>query len=361
MKRFIKLAWIPLSLLIMKTDTGKAQLEEVYSDSVYQLTGVAISPGGRLFLNYPYWLERHNYSVVEVLKDQKIAPYPDLAWNSFKKGDDGQEKFVCVQAVFADDRDNLWIVDPAGIGLSDVYEQSNKVIQVDLKTNLVKRIYRFSNSVINDKSYINDIRLDQDKGFAYLTSSSNGGIVVLNLETGLARFVLHGHPSTLSDPAYHFTINGKEMVNDKGVVKINSDGIALTPDNAWLYYKPLTDNRLYRISTDILRDFGATENEIEAKVEDVGRFVATDGMVFDDTGNLYMGDLENGRIVKISRDNKTTILVEDREKLSWPDSYSIGKDGYLYISCSQVQNMPWFNDGKNLTRYPFRVFRIKIK
>jgi sugar lactone lactonase YvrE len=361
MKRFITLAWIPLSLLIMKTDTGKAQLEEVYSDSAYQLTGVAISPGGRLFVNYPYWLEKHSYSVVEVLKDQKTAPYPDPAWNSFKKGDNGREKFVCVQAVFADDRDNLWIVDPAGIGLSDVYQQSNKVIQVDLKTNMVKRIYRFPDSVIDAKSYINDIRLDQDRGFAYMTSSSNGGIVVLNLTTGAARFVLHGHPSTLSDPRYHFKMNGREMANDQGVVKINSDGIALTPDKAWLYYKPLTDNRLYRISTDVLRDFGTTEKEVEAKVEDVGRFVTTDGMEFDADGNLYMGDVENARIVKITPDKKMTVLVEDAQRLSWPDSYSISKDGYLYVSCSQLQDMPWFNEGKNLAKYPYRVFRIKIE
>jgi sugar lactone lactonase YvrE len=151
------------------------------------------------------------------------------------------------------------------------------------------------------------------------------------------------------------------MANDQGVVKINSDGIALTPDKAWLYYKPLTDNRLYRISTDVLRDFGTTEKEVEAKVEDVGRFVTTDGMEFDADGNLYMGDVENARIVKITPDKKMTVLVEDAQRLSWPDSYSISKDGYLYVSCSQLQNMPWFNEGKNLVKYPYRVFRIKIK
>jgi streptogramin lyase len=29
--------------------------------------------------------------------------------------------------------------------------------------------------------------------------------------------------------------------------KFNSDGIALTPDGQWLYFKPLSDDKLYRI------------------------------------------------------------------------------------------------------------------
>jgi sugar lactone lactonase YvrE len=343
------------------TDSSSSVLEEVYADSTYQLTGVAISPEGRLFINYPYWLDKHSYSVVEVGQDKKPVLYPDSAWNSFKKGDNGKDKFVCVQAVVTDEENNLWIVDPAGIGLADVYQQSNKLIQVDLKTNKIKRIYTFPVEVAGPKTYINDIRIDHKNGFGYMTSSSNGGIVVVNLKTGASRFVLHGHPSTLSDPAYHFTMNGKEMKNAQGAVKINSDGIALSPDKAWLYYKPLTDNRLYRVSTDVLRDFTTTEKQIESKVEDYGRYVTTDGMEMDADGNLYMGDLENGRIVKITPDKKMTTLVEDKEKLSWPDSYSISKDGYLYVSCSQIQQMPWFNDNNNITKYPYRVFRIKIK
>ncbi len=343
------------------TTSYNSLLEEVYADTAYQLTGVAISPEGRLFVNYPYWLDKHSYSVLEVSKGQKPVLYPDSAWNSFKKGDDGSKKFVCVQAVVADEENNLWVVDPAGIGLADVYQNSNKLIQIDLRTNKIKRIYTFPKSVAGPKSYINDIRIDHKNGFGYMTNSSNGGIVVVNLHTGASRSALSGHPSTLSDPDYHFQMNGRELSNSQGPVKINSDGIALSPDKQWLYYKPLTDNRLYRVNTAVLRDFNTTAEQIAAKVEDIGKFVTTDGMEFDSDGNLYMGDLENSRIVKISPDNKMITLVQDKEKLSWPDSYSISKDGYLYISCSQIQQMPWFNNNQNLTQYPYRVFRIKIK
>lgn len=312
------------------------KLEQVFVDSTYQLTGVAISPDRRLFVNYPFWMDKHSYSVVEVGKDGKAKPYPDATWNSFKKGEDGQNKFVCVQAVFADEKGYLWVVDAAGIGLSEVYRKSNKLIQIDLKSNKIKRIYRFPENVAGLDSYINDIRVDHKNGFAYMTSSANGGIVILNINTGESRLVLHNHYSTLSDPDYHFKMNNKEMRNDKGVVKINSDGIALTPDKAWLYYKSLTDNNLYRIDTSLLRNFKTSEKAIEDKVESLGKFVATDGMEFDKNGNLYMGDLEHSSIIKISPDMKMTTLVTNTDKLSWPDSYSISEDGYLYISSSQI-------------------------
>jgi hypothetical protein len=84
-------------------------------------------------------------------------------------------------------------------------------------------------------------------------------------------------------------------------------------------------------------------------------------MEFDAAGNLYLGDLEKSSIVKISPDKQVTTLVTDPVKLSWPDSYSVSPDGYLYISCSQIQNMPWFNSGQNLTKLPYQVFRLKVK
>jgi sugar lactone lactonase YvrE len=343
------------------TATTTPALEPVFADSTYQLTGVAATASGRVFVNYPYWLEKHRYSVVEVGPDGKARPYPDDAWNSFKKGDDGTNKFVCVQAVVADDNGSLWVVDPAGIGLSKVYQKSNKVVQIDLKTNKVKRIYRFPEAVAGANSYLNDIRVDNQHGFAYLTSSSQGGIVVLNLATGAARMVLQSHYSTQSDTTYHFQMNGQELANAQGPAKINSDGIALTPDKAWLYYKPLTDNKLYRVSTEVLRDFKASEQQVEQRVEDLGKFITTDGMEFDAAGNLYLGDLEKSSIVKVSPTKQVTTLITDPAKLSWPDSYSVSPDGYLYISCSQIQNMPWFNKGQSLTKLPYQVFRLKIR
>ncbi|MEN4760794.1 L-dopachrome tautomerase-related protein [Chryseobacterium sp. C39-AII1] len=337
-----------------------AQLEEVFSDSKYQLTGVAVAKDNRVFVNYPYWLDTHSYSVVEV-KDGKPIPYPDAEWNSFKKGEDGQNKFVTVQSVVTDDKGFLWVVDAAGIGLGKVYQHSSKVVKINLANNKIEKIYRFPENVVNEDVYINDIRIDNENGFAYLSNSNTGGIVVLNINTGESRLVLANSPSVKSDPNYHFSPLGTELKKGDGsLLKVNSDGIALTPDNQYVYYKSLTDNRLYRIKTDLLRDFKTTDAVLNKSVEDLGKFITTDGMIFDKKGNLYLGDLEKNSIVKITPDLKMQTIVKDDEKLIWPDSYSISDDGYLYISNSQIQLMPWFHDGKEKFKKPFKVFRIKI-
>lgn len=337
-----------------------AKLEEVFADSSYQLTGVAATQDGRLFTNYPYWLDKHANSLVEI-KSGKAYPYPNAEWNSFKKGENGQNKFVCVQAVVADEKGYLWVVDPAGIGLSKVYNKSNKVVKINLATNEVERIYRFPDSVASDESYINDIRIDYKHGYAYMTSSSNGGIVVFDINSGKSRFVLHGSPAVKSDTAYHFSFDGKEFTKaDGSKPKINSDGIALSPDAAWLYFKPLTDNSLYRIKTSALRNFKLAQTALSDSVEALGKFTTTDGMEFDKKGNLYIGDLEKSSIIKITPDLKMHTLVTDTAKLVWPDSYSISDDGYLYISVSQIQRMPWFNNNTDTRKTPYTILRIKI-
>lgn len=338
----------------------KPILEEVFADSTYQLTGVAVAKDNRVFVNYPYWLDTHSYSVVEV-KDGKPVPYPDAEWNSFKKGEDGQNKFVCVQAVVTDDKGFLWVVDAAGIGLGKVYQQSSKVVKINLTNNKIEKIYRFPENVVGEDVYINDIRVDNENGFAYLSNSNTGGIIILNINTGESRLVLANSPSVKSDPNYHFSPLGTELKKGDGSsLKVNSDGIALTPDNQYVYYKPLTDNRLYRIKTDLLRNFKTTETVLNKSVEDLGKFITTDGMIFDKKGNLYFGDLEQNSIVKITPDLKMQTIVKDDEQLIWPDSYSISEDGYLYISNSQIQLMPWFHEGVVQFKKPFKVLRIKI-
>lgn len=338
----------------------KPILEEVFADSTYQLTGVAVAKDNRVFVNYPYWLDTHSYSVVEV-KDGKPVPYPDAEWNSFKKGEDGQNKFVCVQAVVTDDKGFLWVVDAAGIGLGKVYQQSSKVVKINLTNNKIEKIYRFPENVVGEDVYINDIRVDNENGFAYLSNSNTGGIIILNINTGESRLVLANSPSVKSDPNYHFSPLGTELKKGDGSsLKVNSDGIALTPDNQYVYYKPLTDNRLYRIKTDLLRNFKTTETVLNKSVEDLGKFITTDGMIFDKKGNLYLGDLEQNSIVKITPDFKMQTIVKDDEQLIWPDSYSISEDGYLYISNSQIQLMPWFHEGVVQFKKPFKVLRIKI-
>jgi hypothetical protein len=208
-------------------------LQTVYTDSTYQLTGVAVSKTGRLFTNYPRWSSTYRNGVVEI-KNGKPVPFPDSAYNNWAPQDSGLKKWICAMAVTIDDQDNLWVVDPASPQLA-------------------------------------------------------------------------------------------------GVIR----------------------------KTALLRNPKVPTSQIVAQVEILGHFTTTDGMVMDKNGNLYLGDLEKSAIIRIDSSLHQTTLVSD-PRLIWPDSYQITDDGYLYISCSQIQQQPGFNAGANQRTSPYTIFRVKL-
>ncbi len=356
----VSLTGIALSaVLSLNTTPVTAQLTSVFKDNTYQITGVAVSKSGRMFVNYPYWTDTHKYAVVEVSPNGAAKPYPDAAWNSWKPGQNPANKWICVQAVFVDDKDRLWIVDPASPKQAGVYNDAHKVVCFNLTTNQPERTFSMA-GVVGPDSYINDIRVDTKREVAYVTESQQGGIIVMDLKTGKSRLTLTGDKSVKSDPTYEFLIDNRQLKNAEGPVKFNSDGLALTPDGEVLYYKPLTDNKLYRIRTEYLRDPKIADKELGGKVEDLGKFTSTDGMIIDGAGYLYMGDVQNYQLYRLhTPDMKREDLVTDREKLMWPDSYAI-HDGYLYITTSHIQHMAKNNDGKSTRKTPYEVLKLKI-
>jgi sugar lactone lactonase YvrE len=337
-------------------DTVQRTLELVYSDSVYQLTGVATAPGGQMLVNYPRWSNIYRYAVVEA-GDSAARPYPNDTMNRWRAGQTGANKWVCVQAVYFDDSATLWVVDPAAPFMKKIQGGGAKLVRLNRQTGQVERTYSFT-GIVPDTAYVNDVRVDVKKQYAYLSESKGGGIIVVNLKDGGMRRMLSTHPSVKSDTTFKFIIDSQELKKDGKPVKINSDGIALSPDGSWLYYKPLTDDKLYRVRTEFLHDWDMKEADLGKRVEDLGKFATTDGMIFDKDGNLYIGDLQRYRIIKITPDLRMITLVED-PRLIWPDSYSIA-DGYLYISCSQIQKQPDYNAGVNKRTSPYTVFRVKL-
>lgn len=339
------------------TEEDLNMLELVFEDHMHQLTGVAVSKKGRLFTNYPFWEGPHKYSLVEII-DGKQKPYPTEERNNWKEGEDGKNKWVCVQAVYIDDEDTMWVVDPACPQMKQVYQNSHKLVKINLETNTIERTYFFEGAASN-KSYINDVRVDTQRGYAYLTNSNEGGILVVELESGNIRQILQDHHSVKSDPSYSFVMDGKELMKEGKPAKMQSDGIALTPDGNWLYYKPLTDDKLYRIRTEFLRDESLTDGEVAEWVEDLGPYTTTDGMIFDKKGNLYLGNLQTSTIMQVDKELKLTTILQD-DSLIWPDSYSVSIDGFLYISCSQIHKQPEYNEGKNKRTSPYTIYKMKL-
>lgn len=339
------------------TTGSNNQLELVFEDSTYQITGIAKEENGRLLINYPRWSSIYQYAVVQADGTNGKMPYPNEAMNQWQPGQPGQDNWVCVQSTYFDDAGNLWILDPAAPMIKTIQGSGAKLVKMNKTTNTVEQTFSFM-SILPDTAYVNDVRVDVQRQFAYLTESKGGGIVVVNLASGEMRRVLSTHYSTKSDPDYKYVIDGRELIKEGKKAVFNSDGIALTPDGSWLYYKPLTDDKLYRIKTEYLRDTNVPDTALGKMVEDLGHFASTDGMIFDKNENLYFGDPQHYRLLKIDKNLTMTTIIED-QRLIWPDSYAIA-DGYLYVSCSQIQKQPEYNEGVNKRTSPYTVYRIKL-
>jgi sugar lactone lactonase YvrE len=184
--------------------------------------------------------------------------------------------------------------------------------------------------------------------------------VVLDTDSGKARMVLRREAPALADPNHPFVVGGGELQRNGKPMKGNADGIALSPDRQWLYFKPLSDTKLYRIRTADLRDALLSGADVEKKVEDLGtNFTASDGMIFDKKGNLYLSDMEHDAIVRLTPGLKLEVLAHDK-RLIWPDTFAWSPEGWLYVSCSQIQNMPWSHNGRSTRTTPYAIYKLKV-
>ena len=63
------------------------------------------------------------------------------------------------------------------------------------------------------------------------------------------------------------------------------------------------------------------------------------------------------RRVKLRDRGRDTILVQD-ERLRWPDTFSEGPDGTVYVTSSHIQDMSWFKP-ENSPRLATQLWRIE--
>lgn len=337
---------------------GLSDPEVVWEFEERQVTGVAVSSTGRTFVNFPLWGGVHDVSVVE-LTESGLVPYPSEFWNSWSldRPEDPGRRFVCVQSVFVDSDDVLWILDPASPGFAGVVEGGAKLVAVDLSTDEVQRIYSFDSDAAPPASYLNDIRVDVQKRTAYITDSGMGALVILDLDSGTARRVLEDHPALHAEPDVVPVIGGRELRMPNGAVpQVHADGIALDSASGILYLHALTGRRLWSIPTRVLDDATLDDDAIARHLVDHGETVATDGMIVDERGAVYHSAIEHDAIVVWKPDGEIDFIAVD-PSLSWPDSFALSADGWLYVTTSRIHEAEVFGSSR---REPYRVVRVKL-
>lgn len=74
--------------------------------------------------------------------------------------------------------------------------------------------------------------------------------------------------------------------------------------------------------------------------------------------NIYLSNLQAEGVSRLSPDKKIQLLLTDH-RLQWPDTFSEGPDGSIYITASHINDSPTYNKGKSTRTMPYEVFKFK--
>lgn len=356
----------------LPADEPLGELEPVAHFFGAMPTGVTVSHQGRIFVNFPKWGDDVDFTVAEI-RDGQLVPYPDEAANRTNPDDPGAA-LVSVQSVVVDPLDRLWILDTGSPMLSPPRYGGPKLLCVELERNRVIQRILFPEDVALPTSYLNDVRFDLRRGaegMAFITDSSDrgpNGIVVVDLATGESWRKLHDHPSTKADdlPSFLPVIEGRPVLErhpdgtTEAVIKMGSDGIAIRADGRRIYYTPLASRWLYSVLTDALADRSLSVTAVADTVIDEGnKGGAGDGLESDADGWIYVTNYEHNAVLRWRPNDAWQAVVHD-PRLLWPDTLSVATDGYLYVTANQLHRQPSVNQGRDLRRKPYSLFRVRI-
>ena len=94
--------------------------------------------------------------------------------------------------------------------------------------------------------------------------------------------------------------------------------------------------------TDQLKD-GVSESDRAAAVKTVAQTEVTDGLWMSKAGVLYLTSPSDYSVKRLANDKVETVLTDKR--LRWPDTFSEGPDGTIYLTASHIQDTTWFKPG----------------
>lgn len=313
---------------------------------------IAVSRDRRIFFTlHPE--ARPPMNVVEWV-DGEARPWPSAA---MQPGGDAAEALHEVLSIRIDAQNRLWALDNGKHGL-----KPGRLLAFDLDSGELVHNHSFSRELVGLGSHLNDFQVSPDGNTVYIADASffalTPAILIYDVARQQARRVISAHESV--DAEHYLPVVQGRPMQAFGLVTIRPgvDSIALSPEGDWLYFSAVTNNYMYRVATALLRDAEMSGETLKRRIQRVGLKTMSDGLTSDNAGNIYISDPEHSAILRMSPRGELSTLVKDA-RLRWPDGFSFGPDGELYVTASslhQVIGLPPSSVAKNA---PYQVFRVK--
>ncbi len=293
------------------------------------------------------------------LQDVRIEPFPDGHWNA---GDaPGRLALDSVLGIQSDTRGIVWMLDN---GMRN--DITPKLVAWDTRRDRLHRIIHLPPPLVPEGQFVNDLAVDLTHDHIYIADPAGGenaALIVVELRTGHARRVLEGHQSVVpEDIDMVFDGRPAEILGPDGETfrpRVGVNPIALDAADEWLYYGPMSGTTMYRIRTADLRNRELDDDQLAQRVQAYADKPIGDGISIDNAGNIYISAITDNAIGVIDTDRQYRILFQDDELLQWPDAFSFGPDGKMYVVANQLHRGPVLNAGEDETEPPYYIFRFR--
>jgi len=212
--------------------------------------GVAILPNGDYVVSCHQFYDSP-YRVVRQTREGWV-PFPNEEMNT------GYGSLPALDSVLgvATEGNVVWMVDNGRAGETDP-----KLVAWDVKQDRLLKIIPLGMASVQT-SLFSQIAIDPNANFIYLTDPASGpdaALVVVDIDTNVARRVLQGHSSVVPEPGEGLVLEGQEVGARRADGKIvpvmsGASPVAIGPKGKWLYFGPKDAKHLYRVETKTLRD-----------------------------------------------------------------------------------------------------------
>lgn len=325
---------------------------ETVAETDFPPGNVAVAPDGRLF----FTLHPEGRPPVNVVhwSGGKAVPWPSA---DYQPGGSEPLAFQEILSLRIDRQNRLWVLDNAVHGTGQP-----RILAFDLDSGELVFRHDFAPDVMPLGSHANDFQVDARGEFIYIADASlfrrQPGLVVVDVKGKRSFRHLDGHPGVLAEEWIPVVAGRAMRVLGLFSVTPGVDSIALDRDGEWLYFAAVNAGRMYRVPAAVLRDATRPAGEVAQAVEVYAEKTMSDGITMDDQGNVYISDLEHSAILRLRPDRTLETLVRD-PRIRWPDGFSFGPDGWLYVTCSALHQVIGLPPASVAEHAPYQIFRFR--
>lgn len=306
-----------------------------YSD--YQWTGVAVSREGRVFVTFPTLSEFPSFHVGE-LKGGVPVPLLDRETN---------KSFTSLTGIYLDEHDRLWVLDSGKLEGLPAKAKKAKLVQIDLRRNMVHRTFPIQSNLITPISDLQDLRIDVEHNCAYISDGGAGGILAIDLRSGSQWLALDRTvEQTRANASFIAYPHGNYMPHAPHV-----NGMTLSEDGKALYFTPLIETRIFTIPTEVLANRGLTSDQRRKHIRILAEGIHPSAGMVVRKGVIYMGDLQNARLMTYSMTTRRASDLPYAVRFHWADDFAKDANGNIWFTESE-------NDIQVEKRYRYRLYRL---